>query len=109
MVYYCTIGGSTELQFKVNTGSYELPLFKPPLCKVTDAESDVSTSNACIEPLCIIHSSTYVCMCMCVCTCVCVCVCSVQNNSLSQNIFRRKTLFVSAYLYLYGNNIWMKL
>ena len=27
----------------MNTGSYELPLFKPPLCKVADAESDVST------------------------------------------------------------------
>ena len=34
---------------------------------------------------------------------------SVQNNSLSQDIFQRKMLFVSACLYLYGNNVWMKL
>ena len=43
--YYCSAGDSTELQFKVNTGSYELPLFKPPLCKVADAESDVSATQ----------------------------------------------------------------
>ena len=34
---------------------------------------------------------------------------SVRNNSLSQDIFRRKTLFVSACLHLYGNNVQMKL
>ena len=43
-----TAGDSTELQFKVNTGSYELPLFKPPLCKVADAESDVSSYSHCM-------------------------------------------------------------
>ena len=37
------------------------------------------------------------------------CYYSVRNNSLSQDIFRRKTLFVSACLYLYGNNVQMKL
>ena len=36
-----SIGNSTDLLYKVNMGSYELPLFKPPLCKVADAESDV--------------------------------------------------------------------
>ena len=45
LVSNCATGDSTELQFKVNTGSYELPLFKPPLCKVADAESDVSSYN----------------------------------------------------------------
>ena len=34
---------------------------------------------------------------------------SVQNNSLSQDIFQRKTLFVSACVHLYGNNVWVKL
>ena len=38
---YCA-GNSTQLQYKVNEGSYELPLFKPPLCKVADAECNVS-------------------------------------------------------------------
>ena len=41
-IYTYSIGNSTELQYKVNEGSYELPLFKPPLCKVADAECNVS-------------------------------------------------------------------
>ena len=48
LVSNCATGDSTELQFKVNTGSYELSLFKPLLCKVADAESDVSNYNHCM-------------------------------------------------------------
>ena len=57
----------------MNRGSYELPLFKPPLCKVADAESDVSTTIACIELLYIVHNSTYMYVCMYMCVCVCMC------------------------------------
>ena len=34
---------------------------------------------------------------------------SVRNNSLSQDISRRKILFVSACFCLYGKHVWMKL
>ena len=43
-VFVISLGESNDKQeFKVNSGCYELPLFKPPVCKLADAESDVST------------------------------------------------------------------
>ena len=80
--YNSSIGNSTGLQYKVNTGSYELPLFKPPLCKVADAESDVRTI-VCVYVSVAMCVSVFVCVCVCVCVCMCVCVCVCVSLSLS--------------------------
>ena len=43
----CLLGESRDKQqFQVNSGSYELPLFKPPVCKLADSEADVSSMSS---------------------------------------------------------------
>ena len=47
MMLVCLLGESRDKQqFQVNSGSYELPLFKPPVCKLADSEADVSSMSS---------------------------------------------------------------